>query len=400
MKTAAVVAEYNPMHSGHIYHLDKTREISGADFVVAVMSGDFTQRGEAAIYDKWTRSRVAVNSGVDLVLELPFAYACNSAEYFASGAISILHSLGCIDVLSFGSESGDIDVLEKLAAFLLEEPEEYKKSLRKHLDRGMSFPAARGAAVTQIFGPNAGKILKSPNNILATEYIKAARKWNMPAKRITIKRRGHYHDSGLDGELASATAIRMAIWDEKEEKSEKVAKFLTPAGRDIYMDHGIINGDPERLYPFIRAAILSGTRESLARIFAITEGMENRMIREVRRHGTLKSYGDALVSRRYTRIGIDRLLVHTLLGFEKQDLFVHRPYGRVLALNDRGAKLLRRIKEESKIDMITNINKFHHPALLKYDILASDMYNLSLGKDMYRNSDYVIYPYVDFKKEI
>lgn len=396
MKTAAVVAEYNPMHSGHIYHLDKTREISGADFVVAVMSGDFTQRGEAAVYDKWTRSRVAVNSGVDLVLELPFVYACNSAEYFASGAISILHSLGCVDVLSFGSESGDIDMLEKLAAFLLEEPEEYKKSLREHLDRGMSFPAARGGAVSRILGTDAGETLRSPNNILAIEYIKAARKWNMPAQRITMERRGSYHDSGLDGELASATAIRKAIWDEEE---ESVAKFLPPAGREVLMDNRIINSNTERLYPFIRAAILSGTKESLARIFAITEGMENRMIREVRRHDTLKSYGDALVSKRYTRTGIDRLLVHTLLGFEKQDLFSHRPYGRVLALNDRGARLLRRIKKESKIDMITNINKSHHPPLLKYDILASDMYNLCMGRDMYRNSDYVKSPYVDPKKE-
>jgi predicted nucleotidyltransferase len=391
VRTAAVVVEYNPMHTGHIYHLEKTREISGADFVVAVMSGDFTQRGEPAIFDKWTRSRIAVCNGADLVLELPFVFACNSAEYFATGALVILKGLGCVDALSFGSESGDIHKLESIAGFLAEETDEYRKALRSHLDGGLSFAAARGKSVVDNLGEEAGEILKSPNNILGVEYIKAARRMGWEAEIMTVGRIGDYHHRGIEGEMASATAIRTQLLDGNK---EEILRFLPKQGRAVLEEVPFRVGNPERMYPLIVSSILSGSEDKLKKIFSVNEGMENRMKREVRKHQTFSDFVDALVSKRYTKVGIQRMLIHTLVGFEKQDIYNYPPYVRVLAVNENGRTLLGQIKEKGTLDMVTNINKVPMPHLMKYDILASDLYNLSLGRNLYEYSDYVRAPFV------
>lgn len=391
MRVAAVVAEYNPMHTGHIYHLEKTGEISGADFVMAIMSGNFTQRGEAAIYDKWMRARIAVSSGVDLVLELPFVFACNSAEYFASGAISILKGLGCVDILSFGSESGNIEDLERLGAFLSEEPRDYRDILQENLNTGLSFPAARERAVSHVLGKGAGKVLSSPNNILAVEYIKAARRQGFEVERMTVKRKGNYHCRDIGGEMASATAIRQKI---SEGKAQEIMTYLPLEGKELLKKTRIKVANSEMFYSLIRSAILVQPSEQISKIFGISEGMENRIKREIRRHDTLSTFVDALVSKRYTRVGIQRLLVHILMNFQKQNLFAYRPYGRVLALNDKGGRILRLVKEKGELEVISNINKSPRPSLMKYDILASDVYNLALERDLYEHSDYVMDPFV------
>ena len=208
MKTAGIIAEYNPFHNGHSYHIAKTRELCGVTHIVAVMSGNFVQRGEPAFINKWARARAAINSGVDLVLELPTPWAMSSAEKFAAGSVSILDQLGCIDYLSFGSESGNLEGME-LAANALSTPE-FSLRLKAYLEKGYSFPRAREAAVFDAFGDRSSFALKTPNDTLGVEYLKALQNKNI--KPIIIKRIGTHHDSeSVCEEYASASMLRKSI---------------------------------------------------------------------------------------------------------------------------------------------------------------------------------------------
>jgi len=367
LNVAGIVAEYNPMHSGHLYHLQRTREICEPDFVVAVMSGSFTQRGEPAIYDKWLRAAAAVNNGVDLVLELPFAYACNSAEYFGMGSVGILDGLGCVTHLSFGSESGETQPLAGVAEFLAKEPQEYKEVLKKNLDKGLSFPKAREIAVSEIYGPT--QVLKEPNNILGIEYLKAILRHNSKMQPIAVKRKGQGHHE-------SASEIRESIiWDESK-----------------YFD-------------MVRQAFLKNKVGGLNEIFAAAEGIENRIIKNIRSAKDLDDLINKAKSKRYTWTGINRLISQSLVGFTAEEFqqINGTRYGRILAFNENGAKLLRKIKKQELASMpiITNINRDldENPKVdkavrlsLAKDILASDLYNLAFSKDLYENSDYVMKP--------
>ncbi len=197
MKITGVIAEYNPFHNGHKYHIEQARMLSGADYVIAVISGDFTQRGTPAVIDKYTRTRMALLNGADLVLELPAVYAAGSAEFFSMGAVTLLDKLGAVDFLCFGSECGNLKTLSRLSAILLEEPEEYRAALRLEQKKGLSFPKARSLAL-QHCCPFDADITSSPNNILGMEYIKALLKRNSPIIPLTIQRRGNdYHDVSL-----------------------------------------------------------------------------------------------------------------------------------------------------------------------------------------------------------
>lgn len=367
MNVAGIVAEYNPMHSGHIYHLQQTKEICKADFVVAVMSGNFTQRGEPAIYDKWLRAAAAVKNGVDLVFELPFAYACNSAAYFSMGAVNILDGLGCVTHLSFGSESGQIQPLLEMAKYLAKEPKLYKEALKRNLDKGLSFPKARELSVTETFG-NADT-LKLPNNILGIEYLKALTQLKSAIEPVTIIRKGQGHHE-------SATEIRSTIiWDESK-----------------YFD-------------MVRQAFIKSQCGNLDNILGAAEGIQNKIIKNIRSAKDLDDLIDKVKTKRYTWTGINRLMAQTLVGFtaEEFQLINGTRYGRILAFNENGAKLLKRIKktECAKMPILTNINRDleQHPAAddpvklsLAKDVLASDLYNLAFGKDLYENSDFVMKP--------
>lgn len=367
MNVAGIVAEYNPMHSGHIYHLQQTKEICRADYVVAVMSGNFTQRGEPAIYDKWLRAAAAVKNGVDLVFELPFAYACNSAAYFGTGAVNILDGLGCVTHLSFGSESGEIEPLQELAKYLAKEPKVYKESLKKNLDKGISFPKARESALSETFGK--ADALKLPNNILGIEYLKALIQLKSTIEPVTVIRKGQGHHE-------SATEIRSSIiWDESK-----------------YFD-------------MVRQAFIKSQGDNLDDILGAAEGIQNKIVKNIRSCKDLNELIEKVKTKRYTWTGINRLLAQTLVGFtadEFQQINGTR-YGRILAFNENGAKLLRRIKktECAKMPILTNINRDldQHPGTdeaiklsLAKDVLASDLYNLAFSRDLYENSDFVMKP--------
>jgi len=217
MKVLGIVVEYNPFHNGHLYHLQASRASCRADCVVGVMSGNFTQRGEPAIINKWARTEMALLNGVDLVIELPCAYAMASAEYFAFGAVKLLDSLGAVDTLCFGSESGNIQKLAEVASILADEPILYKQALKTSLASGKSFPAARQEALSNYLNSLLGRdylsdAITSPNNILGIEYLKALIKLNSKIVPISIERKGSgYHSLELSGEICSATAIRKTL---------------------------------------------------------------------------------------------------------------------------------------------------------------------------------------------
>ena len=208
-----IIAEYNPFHNGHLYQLNSSKSITNSDYSIAIISGNFTQRGDVAIVDKWTRAQMALENGIDLVIELPTVYAISSAENFASGAVKILDSLGIVNFLSFGSECNDISILSQVTDVLVDEPPEYKTLLSHELDKGVSFPKARERALMMYLNDvrRFASVLSSPNNILGIEYLKALKRQKSPMQPITIQRKdSKYNDDTIptDSQFASATALR------------------------------------------------------------------------------------------------------------------------------------------------------------------------------------------------
>ncbi len=369
MKSFGIVAEYNPFHEGHRYLIGEARRITGAEICVSVMSGDFTQRGEPAVYDKWTRAEAAVKGGCDLVAELPCVYSCGSAQYFASGALSVLEGFGCIDYLAFGSESGDIRELEAAARFLRENQEEIQEGVRLRIRRGESYPRARMNAIAGMEPGFDLSILEEPNNILAIEYLNSCR----TLQPVTVKRTGESHHQ-------TASSIRAGL--EKE-----MGAFLQDR--------------EERYFLLVRSRILQMSAEELERIDSAGEGLGRKLKQEVRYASTLEELVDRLKSKAYTRTRIQRLLTQVLLGITGDQITGASPYIRILALSPAGAAFLKEVKkrESSRLPILTNINKEAeaHPEILPtlhQDILASDLYNLISQNDMYEFSDHVKRPFI------
>ena len=383
MKTLGIIAEYNPLHNGHLYQMEKCREMAQADNIVVIMSGNFTQRGEAAVMDKWTRSRLAVENGADLVLELPFAYAVNSAEYFARGGVRILNALGCVTHLGFGAESESLEQLKKIAEETAEESPEFRELLQQYLAGGVTYAKAREMATTELMGEDTAEHVQSPNNILAIEYLKQLHLCGSEIEPVMVTRRGAgYHAETPEGGFASATAIRRTLTPEERKYfvPENVDKALAAAPSQEYY------------FQLIQSKILSSTPQQLAEVFSMSEGLENRILDKIRRCRTLDEFIDNVKSRRYPETRIRRILCQMLMGLtDFEDEF----YVRVLAAGPKGTALLKHIKKNSDVKVITNINKEESlPELIKYDILATDIYNVVTGADLYKKSDYVVHPFI------
>lgn len=401
MKVAGIIAEYNPFHNGHLYQLEQTRLMTGADFVVAVMSGNFLQRGEPAMADKWLRSRIAVNNGVDLVLELPFAFASSHSGLFARGAVGILEGLGIVTHLSFGAENADLDLLVKIAGITAREEESYQTALRNGSREGLSYAAARQRAVEETGGLNLGSLMGEPNNILAIEYLRHLILAESTIQPVAIKRKGPgYHDELPQGDIASATCIRNRV-----REGEPVDSFIPePTIHELErLDKPVFMEDFSSL-AFYR--LLQQDGFPLSEIFSAGEGLENRFEKFMRTSSDLHSLIRQVKSRRYTETRIKRLIIQGLVGLTKgrmkEILDDKLCYGRVLAFNERGRELLHLIRKEEKtrIPLITNINKEVAEGdpvwpLLQLDLTASDVYNLVAGLDRYEKSDFVQKPYYD-----
>ena len=363
--TVGVIAEFNPFHSGHGFLFQKAKEISGAETIVAVMSGNFIQRGGPAVFDKWERAKVAVENGADLVLELPVVFASASAGYFAKGGVQVIEGLGACDYLCFGSESGDIEELKEAAQAMKMVEENRVGDIKSLLKEGISYPRARQEVFQEVY--HDGKISRTPNNILAIEYLMATK---LPA--ITVKRQG-------EGHLESATKMRAKLFSEDPE-------------RFISMD--------SKYFDMVRTAILSRSPEELERVASAGEGLGNKLKKDIRYASNLSSLIKRTASKRYTETRISRLFAQLILGIDRQTLERGRAYLKPLAFNGKGAQIIREVKDNglNTIPFIDSYGKTFERGdedlklTLEKDILATDLYNIITAKDLYIQADLIKKP--------
>ncbi len=342
MRVAGIIAEYNPFHNGHALHIEKTREAGGgceATHVVAVMSGSFVQRGEPAILSKFDRAKAALAGGVDLVIELPTPWCLSSAEGFAFGAVSLLNALGCVDVLSFGSEIGKIEPLNK-AVTIMQTPR-FHSLLKYHLGLGISFAEAQQKALAEIAGATAAAVLDTPNNILGIEYIKALQACHSPIKPFTVARQGSGHDSMTPiGNIASASYLRTLL------SSDRLLNALPymPAGCAAIVSEAADAGHMPASSSVLDRAVLSMLRrlslEDLKALPILSEGLENRVYSAIRKSKTLSELENSIKTKRYPLTRIRRLLWSAFLGINSEYASEPPPYLRVLAANERGKEIL------------------------------------------------------------
>lgn len=371
MKSLGIIAEFNPFHQGHKYLIEKAMKDTESDVCIAVMSGNFVQRGEPAVFDKWTRAQNAIRDGVNLVVELPTVFACNSAEYFAEGGVGILEGFGCVDFIAFGSESGSLEELQKAAEFLKSNDGALHRRIAELTKQGISYPRARQQAAMEMDPDFDEQLIKEPNNILALEYLKKI----TTLTPYTLKRRGYgYHQS--------ATMIREQMREDHPERFRRLDRSY---------------------WQLVGAKILQTDSKRLEEIFSAGAGLGNKLKNEIRYVSSTDQLIERIKSKAYTYSRISRLLTHILLEIDESAVRESAKYIRILALDDVGAKFLKemRKKECAKLPVITNINKEirdypHIEGTLEKDILASDMYNIITSNDLYDYSDYIMKPYIEF----
>lgn len=394
MKVAGIVAEYNPFHNGHAYHIEQTRSETagcGATHVVAVMSGNFVQRGEPAVMPKSDRVRAAMCEGVDLVLESPLPWAMASAEAFAFGAVSILDSLGCVDCLSFGSEIGDSEPLQKAADAL--ESDRFSGLLHRYLDMGISFPEARQRAVTEIAGIKTAALFESANNTLGIEYIKALRRLGSSIEPFTVRRFGAGHDEELPvGDIASASSIRRIIG---AGRVENAAPYMPATTRNIIyrsMQEGHCPADIARIERAVLASLRRLSRDELAALPGISEGLENRLYEAIRQSGTIDELMSSVKTKRYPMARIRRLILAGFLGLNSGHEKQRPPYIRVLGTNQRGMEILKASKG-SRIPLVSRVNRFESlgqdaQRVFELECRAADLYALALPNPLPCGSEF------------
>ena len=367
MGAIGIVAEYNPFHTGHALQLARTRELLGADLpAVAVMSGSWVQQADCAVADKWTRARLALMGGVDLVLELPTVWAVSSAESFARGAVSILNAAGVVEYLSFGSESGDMEQLRQVAACL--DRGEYPALLKEQLDRGLSFPAARQRAAEQLLGTDAA-VLSRPNNTLGIEYLRALHALGSPIRPVTVKREGAGHNEAavFSGQMSqeeadqlfwqhnttlSATAIRGYL---TEGEWERMAPYLPQGGLELLRESAPELPVLARLERAILARVRTMSAEDWGRLpdAGAAEGLPNRLERAGRTCTSMAEFFDLAKTKRYTHSRLRRLVLWAFLGLTAADVPGAPPYLRVLGFSARGQELLKEMKKQAALPILT-----------------------------------------------
>lgn len=399
MNLTGIITEYNPFHLGHKYHLEKAIEDTNADGIVSVMSGNFMQRGNPAIIDKYNRAKMAVLNGVDLVLELPLVYSLSSAENFAYGGVKLLNSLNCIDNIYFGSESGKIEDLISIAQILKDEPKNYKDRLKIELDKGLPFHTARFNALNSLLlSSNISEILSSSNNILAIEYIKALLKLDSNIKPFTLKREGsNYNDISLSKTFSSATSIRETLKDNfdvniiKNSIPTESLKVITELNEKNY--NFVFE---ESLFPFLKYKLLTNA-ESIKSISDVSEGLDNKILKEIINCNSLKELILKSKSKRYTYTRISRILSKVFIGFENFPIEAIQTsditYIRPLAFNEKGAKILKSIKENSEINILTKIPRHISNNMLQLDLQGTKAYSL-LNNSISPMEDYFKTPYI------
>ena len=406
-KVVGIIAEYNPFHNGHSYHIQNTKAQTGADFVVAVMTGNFTQRGNTSVINKWEKTKMALNGDADLVIELPTIYSVSSAENFANGAVKILNELGIVDTISFGMEADDVSTLNNIANVLVNEPPEYKAILEHELGKGNSFPKARENALMMYLNDikRYANVVKGSNNILAIEYLKALKKQKSSIVPFGVKReKVYYNSTKIIDEYASATGIRNLLL---HNQLEEVRKVVPAKSYSILLNNlrqgtyvlDIIAYNDEIIYK-----LRSMTVKQIANLPDVSEGLEY-LIKEVsNKTNNLIELINGIKSKRYTQTRIQRILLYALLGITKKDMEMSKkitPYIRVLGCSEKGKILLSQINSKAKV--ITSLKKYEVSnknkrfcigkqktlnRMLEIDKMATDIYTIGYKKDSKAGLDY------------
>lgn len=389
MKVNGIIAEYNPFHNGHHYHLAEAGRSTGADYTIIAMSGNFTQRGFPAILNKYIRAEMALKNGADLVLEIPSFYATGSAEYFASGAVALLDRLRVVDTLCFGSEYGQGAVLEQIARILLEEPEAYKARLKIKLRQGFSFPTARSWALLEYCPALSSDmdVFTSPNNILGIEYIKALLRRDSAIRPYSTKRIGSgYHDRRMNANQSSALAIRHAIFSRQDINC--LREQMPESAYELMADHWKTAAPlhPNDFSLPLHYRLLCEASEGYEKYVDVTPDISDRIRKHLYQFTSCRGFCDLLKSKDLTYTRISRCLTHILLQIKDEEMALYKsmdyvPYARVLGLRRDASPLLAAIKERSSIPLVTKLadadKLLEGPALdmLRRDIAVSDIYN-------------------------
>jgi predicted nucleotidyltransferase len=407
VRVVGLIAEYNPFHNGHLHHLRESLRITGADASVAIMSGHFLQRGEPALLDKWARTEMALAAGVDLVIELPFPFACNSAPCFARGAVQSLDALGVVDALCFGSESGDLKSLERLADLLVERADEIAAATASHLRRGVSYPAARAAVIARLAPEWSPDLIASPNNILGIEYLRALQVTASPMRAYTLARLGAgYLSIDVSGPIASATGIRQQLCS-----GASVDPYMPPAALKI-LQRAFEKGeifDQRRFFSSLQTLLLQEI-ETLDGIYQVEDGLAQRLVDAALTATTYAELTDAIKSRQWTLTRIQRLLCFVLLQVADDEmrefLRLGPMYLRLLGASGRGRQVLARARTKKSLPMIADpargkagLRRFYwdRPAvyhlaerMLDCDLRATRLYGLLQAncRKGHRNQDF------------
>ncbi len=354
-KVAAIICEYNPFHNGHKYHIEQTKKQTGAQYVICIMSGSMVQRGEIAITDKWQRAQTAVNSGADLVIELPAYYVLQSAQNFAFGAVDLLNKSGVVDYLSFGSETGDIEHLKSISNIIDTQPEVFTNTLKQQMDIGIGYPAAFEAALSAC----GIKDKLSPNDILAVNYIKALMQLNSAIVPVAVPRTSNYHSTSANGNCASATAVRNMI-----KTGDDISSLVPQIPSDIYNE--------SRLESLVLGFFRLAQPHSLRDILGMEEGLAERMISCAKKAASLDEFINSCVTKRYTAHRIRRVMMCSCLGIKKG---FECDYIRVLASNKNGFEIILQIKQKGLVDVITKMADFkpHKNSSIQFDIMSTDI---------------------------
>ncbi|WP_455720778.1 nucleotidyltransferase [Agathobacter sp.] len=399
MKAAGVITEYNPFHNGHKYQLEQIRKQTGSDYIIVVMSGNFVQRGQPAIIDKYSRTRMALKCGADLVIEMPAVCATASAEYFAAGGIEVLKNTGVVDTLCYGVETADHDMAKLIAGVLKNPPDEYSARLKDYMQSGMSFPAARSKALSEflIFSDKYTDIndcstscehsdiadfISSPNNILAIEYEKALIGTDITG--FPIQRIGEgYHSINSDSELASATAIRKLLFtsdtaSDVSRKNAQLSHIMPLDCADILLDSfnaGHIVS-PDAISDMLYYRILSEKDMGFEKYADCTKELSSKIIKNIYRYESFTQFCELLKSKNLTYARISRVLIHILLGIENEShlSYYKMPYLRVLGFKKSSAALMHEIKKRASAPLITKVADAPYDLIAK-DIFAADVYN-------------------------
>lgn len=383
MKVVGIVAEYNPFHKGHRYHIEEAKKATGSDYCIVVMSGDYTQRGVPAMIDKYSRAKMALLNGADLVLELPVRFATSSAEGFAQSAVSILNATGVVTDICFGSECGNIEKLTKIAKVLLEEPDEYKTVLKRELKNGLSYPMARNTALQGLdcWDFDSLKILSMPNNILGIEYIKALLKTDSKMNPVTIQRKGsNYSDITLSELYSSAMAIRSSI-----ATTENLENIFSEVPENVYkimqekqtVSFPIV---PDDFSDMLHYKLLSEKDKGFTQYIDVTSDLSDRIVNNVYQYKDFENFCDLLKTKNMTYTRISRSLLHILLDLKVSPETVPS-YLRILGINQKATELSKKIKENCILPLISKLADAKDSlseealSLLKEDIFASNLYD-------------------------